>query len=98
MLDRRATISQEAIAQEVSDEVVILDLGSEQYFSLDPVGARIWALIGEYGSLGQVFNQLLSEYEVSEAELKSDLETLVQSLVAEGLVVLDDPLPALPDE
>mgnify|MGYP006989108404 CR=1 FL=1 len=41
MLKKTAQVSSEAIAQEVSGETVILDLKSEQYFSLDTVGTRV---------------------------------------------------------
>ena len=36
-MSRTAAISDKAITQEVGGETVILDLGSEQYFSLDQV-------------------------------------------------------------
>ncbi len=35
--------SGEVLQQEVGGEAVLLDLASESYFGLDPVGTRIWA-------------------------------------------------------
>ena len=40
--DQVLKASQEAIGQEVRGETVILDLASEEYFSLDEVGTRVW--------------------------------------------------------
>jgi hypothetical protein len=88
VLNQIATVSTEAIAQEVSGETVILDLKSEQYFSLDAVGTRIWQLLQKTNQLAEVYEQLLSEYEVEPGQLKSDLEALIMSLANEGLIVL----------
>lgn len=90
MLNKKARLSDDAIAQEVSGETVILDLRSEQYFSLDTVGTRVWQLLQETGNLQQVYDQLLVEYEVNPNQLRSDLEGLIDSLASEGLIALED--------
>ena len=74
------------MARQVGEETVILDLASGNYFGLDPVGARIWQLIGDGKSLGEVRKLLLAEYEVSRDQLEGDLERLVGDLLARGLV------------
>ena len=55
-------VSEEALYQEVSGEIVILDLKSESYFGLDEVGARIWQLLKQHGDLQQIFDIMLDEY------------------------------------
>jgi hypothetical protein len=89
MFQQYVTVSTEAIAQEVSGETVILDLKSEQYFSLDTVGTRIWQLLQESPKkLEDVHTQLLEEYDVEPDRLKADLEDLISSLVKEELVTI----------
>ncbi len=83
--DQVLKASQEAIGQEVRGETVILDLASEEYFSLDEVGTRVWQLIQEPISVGSLKNQLLEEFEVDESTLESDLRELIDVLVSEGL-------------
>lgn len=80
------SLSSDAIAQEVSGETVILDLRSEQYFSLDTVGTRIWQLLQKSPDLEVAYSQLLEEFDVKPDQLRSDLDDLIVSLVKEGLV------------
>jgi hypothetical protein len=74
------------MARTVGDETVILDLATGTYFGLDPVGARIWELIGEGKTLAEVCDRMLEEYEVAREELERDTLKLAQDLVAQGLV------------
>jgi len=79
-------IPPDVMARQVGDETVILDLASGNYFGLDPVGARIWQLIGEGKPLEAVCETLLDEYEVSAEQAREDLARLVGQLQAQGLV------------
>jgi len=88
--DQTIQIAPDVLFQEVSGETVLLDLESEQYFGLDAVGTRIWALIGEGVSVGEMVDTLLQEYEVERATLQSDVEELVGKLSEAGLVRLGD--------
>ena len=64
-LSDRVSIPAQVMARTVGDETVILDLASGTYFGLDPVGARIWGLMGESKTLAEICGQMLEEYEVS---------------------------------
>ncbi len=86
MIPRTLEISTEVIAQEVSGETVLLDLKSEQYFSLDLVGTRVWQLLVEGATTDKVIETLREEYDVSEAQLRADIESLIASLLDAGLV------------
>ena len=85
-LSYKISIPAQVMARQVGDETVILDLASGTYFGLDPIGARIWQLIGEGKSLGEVCEALLAEYEVSREQLQGDLERLLQELGSKGLI------------
>ena len=87
-LSDKITIPSQVIARRVGDETVILDLASGTYFGLDPIGARIWQLIGEGKSLGEICEALLAEYEVSREQLQGDLERLLQEMGGKGLISL----------
>ncbi len=88
MPKKTAQVSSEAIAQEVSGETVILDLKSEQYFSLDTVGTRVWQLLQGSSHIEEIYQQLLEEYEVEPSRLRTDLEDLLTALEQEGLISL----------
>ncbi len=84
--DQKVTISPEVLFQEVSGEIVLLDLASESYFGLDKIGARIWALLKEDKSVGQVLDALLEDYEVDRARLEKDVNELLENLLEAGLI------------
>lgn len=85
-LSDRVSIPAQVMARTVGDETVILDLASGTYFGLDPVGARIWGLMGESKTLAEICGQMLEEYEVSREELERDTLKLAQELATQGLI------------
>lgn len=86
-LTDRISIPSEVMARTVGDETVILDLASGTYFGLDPVGARIWELLGAGRSLGEVCDQMLEEYEVNREVLERDTLRLARELAEQGLIL-----------
>ena len=80
--------SSAVMVQEVGGELVLLDLASEQYFGLDPVGTRIWKLLGTHGNLQSVRDCIHAEFDAPLPQIEHDLLALVQQLVAAGLVTV----------
>jgi hypothetical protein len=85
-LSQRVILSPEVMSQEVNDETVLLDLASEAYFGLDPVGTRIWQLLQADASVQNAYQALLEEFEVSDTQLAEDLNKLLSHLHTEGLI------------
>ncbi len=85
-LAQRATRSDDALFQDVGGEAVLLDLASERYFGLDPVGTRIWDLLGRHDRLQSVADLLCAEYQGEPGRIRSDLLTLITQLAEAGLV------------
>jgi hypothetical protein len=81
------TIPDEVVFEVLGGEAVVLNLETGIYFTLNPVGTRIWQLIEEHGDLARVRETMISEYEVGQEQLDRDLETLMGELVEKGLVV-----------
>lgn len=84
-LDTLLVRSEEVLFQEVGGEAVLLDLASEQYFGLDPVGTRIWELIDASTPLRDIHARLCEEYDAEPTRIAEDLLALGQSLVDAGL-------------
>ena len=85
-LSHQAKPSDDVLFQEVSGEAVLLKLGSETYFGLDPIGTRIWALLTADARLQRAFDILCDEYEVETVMLERDLLSLVERMAEAGLV------------
>jgi hypothetical protein len=74
------------IYRDLDGEAVILNLKTGVYFGLDTVGTRMWALISEHGRREKVLEVMLTEYEVDDQRLGSDLDNLVTQLLDHGLL------------
>ena len=87
----RARIPDGILFRELNGESVILSLDSETYFGLDEVGTRIWELLRAGGTFETVYETLSSEYDVDGAELRRDLEELLDQLIGRKLIEVDAP-------
>lgn len=87
-LATRISIPEAVYTQEVGEETILLDTQSGRYFSLDPVGTRMWQLIRKHGALRPVYEALLTEYDVAPQRLESDLLDLTAKLIDKGLVLV----------
>ena len=72
--------------QKVQDEVVLLNMDSEQYYGLNPVAAEMWASLMKCGRVSEAAESLIACYEVEPETLKSDLNKLVTELMSGGLL------------
>jgi hypothetical protein len=83
----KVTVSPDVLFQEVEDgEAILLNLQNESYFGLDRVATRMWQLLQRDGEMERVIARMLSEYDVDETRLRSDLARLIARLEEAGLV------------
>jgi hypothetical protein len=94
MLSSHSTVvaTKDQVSCRLGEEAAILALDSGVYYSLNPVGARIWALLQEPVVVRRIRETLLLEYDVEPDRLDRDLTELLDRLAAEGLIeVLHEP-------
>ena len=58
-LDTLISVPEEVYTQEIGEETILLDTQGGRYFSLDPVGARMWQLLREHRALRPAYETLL---------------------------------------
>jgi hypothetical protein len=85
-LTDRVTVHPSVISRELSGETVLLNLESGVYYGLDSVGTRVWQLLLEDKTVGDVCATMVGEYEVQPAVLQNDVSALVGELCDKGLV------------
>ncbi len=79
----------EQISSHLDDEVVILSLADGTYYGLNPIGARIWDIIQEPTTLGELVSKLADEYSVDHATCEQDVADLVHKMVERGLIEVE---------
>lgn len=80
-------ISDQAIANMVGDETVILHLGNGTYYGLDPIGARLWEALKAGRTVASVVDEVLASYDVERSQVEQDLLALIESLAANDLLL-----------
>ena len=87
-LSDKVAIPAQVMARTVGAETVILDLASGMYFGLDPIGARIWRLLGEGKTLAEVCDAMQATHDVPREKIELDVVELVEALQAQRLVAI----------
>ena len=87
---KRVSIVKDALINVVDEESVILNLKDERYYGLDSVGTGMWGALTTSASIQAAYERLLNEYEVDGEVLRRDLTSLIEQLLARGLVELSD--------
>jgi hypothetical protein len=76
----------------------LLDVRSNVYFTLNEVGARIWAAIQEPKAVSEVVDMVTAQYNVDRLRCHDDLVALLQQLDDAGLIkILDTSDPQVRD-
>ncbi|MGE0442485.1 MAG: PqqD family protein [Gemmatimonadales bacterium] len=73
-------------AVQQGDRTVLMDLGGEQFYSLDAVAGRTWELLAEPRSVAALAEVLAGEYDAPVETIRSDLDELLAGLRRDGLV------------
>lgn len=78
----------EGVAAQIADgEAVLLDIESGEYFSLNPVGSRIWELCDGTRSTAEIVSVICDEFAVAEDVATADANEILDELEKERLVV-----------
>jgi len=79
-------VAPDVMFRTVGEESVLLNLTSELYMGLDPVGTRMWGVLMDAPSVQSAFETLLGEYEVEPGQLREDLQEFLGKLKENGLI------------
>ena len=79
-------IGDSVIYQDLQDEVVILNLASQQYYGLDDVGAAMWKPLLDRREVASATRQLATEFDVDSDVVRADLYALIRQLMESGLL------------
>ena len=86
---QRVRVPDDVLISNLQDESVILNLNSERYYGLDNVGTRMLSVLAASSSIEAAYESLLEEYDVDPQVLRHDLNSLIETLVQQGLVTVE---------
>jgi hypothetical protein len=85
---QRIIQADDVMLREVEAEAVLLNLATEDYFSLNEVGTQMFLTLCKSSTIQQAFEELLELYDVDADVLKNDLQALINTLLSQELVHL----------
>jgi hypothetical protein len=81
------TPHEDVVSERVGDDLVLVHLGTNEIFALNPTGARFWELLVEGGSREEIESRLLDEYDgVDRAALSAEIDALLVELLRQEMV------------
>jgi hypothetical protein len=80
------TATPEQVSCPLGEESAILNLKNTVYYGLNPVGARVWNLLQQERTVGELRDAILDEYDVDAVRCESDLLELLEKMRSEGLI------------
>jgi hypothetical protein len=90
MTDEIRVRTDEIETRSVEGELVLLDLRSQTYLSLNRSGAELWPLLAAGTGRRQLIDELRTKYEISEETAAHDVDTLVEQLSRADLLESGD--------
>ena len=84
----------EQVAAEMDGEVVMMNTDTGMYFALNEVASFIWDRLAEPLSLQRICDFVLAEFDVTPETCESDTRKFVESMVRDGLLLVDQSAPA----
>ena len=89
-MTKRVEAVDNLLTQTLGDELVILNLNDEKYYTLNGTGLQMWQLLTGGMTVDDTVQALLAEYEAEEAVIRSDLDKFIQYLQERSLVEIHD--------
>lgn len=79
-------ISDQAVANSVGDEMVVLHLTNGTYFGLDPVGALVWKTLEKGDVPARACDRILARFEIDRMTAEDDLREFLGELEQGDLI------------
>lgn len=89
-LDSRPRRNEPILAKQVKDDLILLDPRNGEYYTLDEVGGRIWALCDGERTVSDIAAIISQEYDAPAETIEADVVELLRDLANGQLVALAD--------
>ena len=75
------------VATEMDGDVVMMNIGTGEYYSIRGSGARMWELASTPIAEVELVKTICDEYDVDEAACKTDVRRFLAELLEAGLIL-----------
>ena len=82
------SISTEVLSSMIDDEVVLMSIKEGYYFSLEPVGSRIWIMLSEQpANIQELVDKLMTEYDIDSDTCMKDVQVFIDEMTSKNLII-----------
>jgi hypothetical protein len=85
------------LSSNLGEETVIMNLDNGDYLGLNSVASDIWNLLEKPISVENLYNRIISIYDVTEEQCKNEADTFLQQLTEYNMLVVHNTLINEPD-
>lgn len=86
--DQRYTAVEGVVARAVGDEMVLLDLNSGSYFTLNAVGSLVWQRVGLGETLDVIVAAIVADFDVEPEAARADALAFLHASMDAGLIAV----------
>jgi hypothetical protein len=84
--------NREVVSRRIENELIIVPIRSgvgdlNSLYTLNPVGSVLWDFMTEGHTVDEMVQRICDEFEVTNAQAEQDIETFLDSLLEEKLVL-----------
>jgi hypothetical protein len=87
-LDQVVRRDEKTASRVLAGEAIVLTPGDSKIHSFNETGSRIWELLAEELTVGEIAARIRGEFDVSEEQAQRDVITFLEELAAKGMVTL----------
>ena len=87
--DPRVTRSPDALAAEVGDEIVLLNMATGYFHQLNAMGSYLWNRLDEPLTVSELCRSALDDFEAEAEVCRRDVDGFLQELQEAGLVEIE---------
>jgi hypothetical protein len=80
---------EDIVASDIDDEKVMMSVEKGNYYSLDPVGSRVWELIAKPVKVTDLIDALILRYDVDRKTCEQDVLAFLEELHADGILQVE---------
>jgi hypothetical protein len=84
--------SDAVISSDLGGDIVMMDIEKGNYYGLENVAARIWALTEEPATVESLCNRLSGEYRVSTEQCREEVLAFLDELINKNIIQISAPV------
>jgi len=83
--------SPDQVSGDLDGRVVLLSIENGEYYNMNEVGSRIWALLEKPMTVAALIDTLLAEFEVERAQCEREAMAFLEQLQKDRLLKVESP-------